>query len=167
MVLQREKEFQKLQKQWYKKLKEDGFSDIEDWEFDRKFFAVNPQLTSSSYSSIKYAKADYRTLTSNWMRLARFFYWDFKWEKIKIDNIVSNDVLKDILWDMTQEGLTHTACYKKHEALHTRSCLRRAMNKVKVLIYLYILEYEEEDDLNMYNMQPNGMIERDYDDDKD
>lgn len=68
--------FQKEQQKWYKKLKKEGFRDVEtfDWSTGETFHILN----TKTYKSTAEAVRDYDPHKERYFELARQRYWDMK-----------------------------------------------------------------------------------------
>ncbi len=81
------KEFKALQADWYKKLNDDGFSDIEDLEGNLRTSANHNIENQQTLASFEHRQEYYR--------LAGFFYNDFSFK----------DDFKKKVWGMHAEGV--------------------------------------------------------------
>lgn len=94
-----EEDLKSLQKKWYKKLKEDGFNDIEDVDSPREYLKIWSTHFHYQYTPEEFQeKQEYYQLAQNFLHA-----YDFAWIPGKsIINWVDRDV-----WKMHSEGQSY------------------------------------------------------------
>jgi hypothetical protein len=119
-----------LQKQWYKKLADSGFEDIEN---DRGYLKTNVNTRyTRGYNNGKDVEAvaiDYE-IKANYYRLAGQFLYEHKF---------ANDSERN-LWKYHAEGMSHREIVKKSHGRYNYSKVCRKIKKLKNIMFTKALE---------------------------
>jgi len=121
-------DFKSLQKLWYKKLKDSGFEDIEDFEgcriLKRSFSAYTWQHTQQDFDEIQ-----------DYFRLAGQFYYEHRFE---------NKLEKEI-WRLHSEGVSYreiAEILRTHKQKVNKDSVQKIVSKYSKMIRMRLLSYE-------------------------
>ena len=134
MAHQETPEYKALQRKWYKKLKDQGFKDLE-------FNETSPYLADNTYKQELQAKRGQSTRLAEYFRLAGGWYWHGEWDS----------ELERWLWLKHCEGLscreTAAALKKKKNFEHPEYVLISKLLKkarARMLASKWFLEQDNE-----------------------